>query len=148
MKKLLFTIFSISIIFTPNALAISSANVDIHNNVNSSSNSTSQTTSHTDITVETNGKVTHYESDKPGDVSVKSENGESEIKVNGVSVSSAPKNTSPSSTDSNSPTMTSKPTPINEAKEIEEKTNQVENLIEEVKEKIDSIQSILSSLFD
>lgn len=69
---------------TPSAYAATSANVEINNNV--SSNSNSQTNSYTNITVETNGQVTRYESDKPGNVEVKSTNGESSIKVNGEEV--------------------------------------------------------------
>jgi len=153
MKKVFLTIFSLSVIFIPTVFA-ETASVEIYNNVNTSSNnSTSKTESHTDITVETNGKVTRYESDKPGSVSVKSVNGESEIKVNGVSVSGTPKNLDDSSANISTPKPTDKldenEDKVNlEEKEIEKKTNQIEKLMDEIKAKFDEIGNIISSLFD
>ena len=145
-KTILFlTVFTI--LTSSTAFAESSATVEIHNNLNTNStNSNSTTKSHTDITVETNGKVTHYESDEPGSVSVKSVNGESEIKVNGVSVSSPPKEptSSPTTETSQSPT----PTINKEIEEVKEKANQIEEMINDLKEKIDDLKSSISSLFD
>lgn len=124
--------------------ATSSASVEIHNNVNSSSTSNSNVSSKTNITVETNGQVTHYESDKPGSVSVKSVNGESEIKVDGQTVTNTPQNTSATPTKDIS--QTPSPTPkLNE--EQKKQLNQIEIVFDEIKEKISSLQEKLSSLF-
>lgn len=65
--------------------AESKINVKVDNNVSSSSNSTTNT--NTNIRIEENGKITTYSSDKPESVEIKSENGVSEIKVNGQTVS-------------------------------------------------------------
>ncbi len=61
--------------------AESKVNVKVNNNVSASSNSTTNT--NTNIRIEENGKITTYSSDKPESVEIKSENGVSEIKVNG-----------------------------------------------------------------
>lgn len=76
--------------------AESKVNVKVNNNVTSSSDSTSST--NTNIRIEENGKITTYSSDKEESVEIKSENGISEIKVNGVSVSSSPASLSPKPT--------------------------------------------------
>lgn len=84
------------LILVPSAYASTYSNVKVYNSVGSNTNSTSQVTTKTNITTETNGQVTHYESDQPGDVEVKSENGNSTIKVNGQEVSTTQtKNQSP-----------------------------------------------------
>ena len=65
--------------------AESKVNVRVNNDFSSSSNSTSGTK--TNIRIEENGKITTYSSDKGESVEIKSENGVSEIKVNGQTVS-------------------------------------------------------------
>ena len=148
MIKVLVYIFSASIFlaFSTSTYAQSFAHVEINNNVGSSSNSKSKTTTYTDITVETNGKVTHYESDKPGSVSVKSVNGDSEIKVDGQTVSGSPTN-DPQIT--KEPSLTPNPTIDKKlTDEQNEQLNQVEKILENAKEKITSLQEKLSPLFD
>ncbi|MBI4098282.1 MAG: hypothetical protein HY426_04570 [Candidatus Levybacteria bacterium] len=86
------------------AFAESKASVKLNNNVSGSS--TSQINSETNIRVETNGEVATYSSKEPGNVEVNSVNGKSEIKVNGVLVSSSPNE--PTSEPTASPTA--KPT--------------------------------------
>lgn len=146
MIKVLLLTFSASVLIVSPAFAQSSAHVEVNNNVNSSSNSNSTTTTRTDITIETNGKVTHYESDKPGSVSVKSVNGESEIKVDGKTVLGSPTNDPELS---KQPSLTPTPTIEKElTDEQKEQLNQVEKVLEDIKEKITSLQEKLSSLFD
>lgn len=65
--------------------AESRVNVKVNNDVSSSTSSTSST--NTNIRIEENGKITTYSSDKGENVEIKSENGVSEIKVNGQTVS-------------------------------------------------------------
>lgn len=107
LKKIILT--SLFFVFASPTLAASSASVNVENNVSTNSNSSSQTTTHTDITVETDGNVSHYESSEPGKIEVKSENGTSEIKVNGEIVSGSPH--SPTSEPTNKPSHSPTPTP-------------------------------------
>lgn len=109
-------LFVMLILVTPALVyAESSASVKIKNDVSSTSNS--QVSSSTNIRIETNGDVTTYSSDKPEDIEIKSENGKSVIKVNGVVVSASP-------TDGQtSPTSTPVPDPTDE----EEDENEGEN---------------------
>ena len=99
MKKLLFLFLLSPFVLIQTALAQSSANVNINNSFSSSSQS--ETNVKTDIKVETNGHVTTYSSDKPENIEVKSEDGKSEIKVDGRIVSD---DSALSSTPSVSPT--------------------------------------------
>lgn len=85
MKKIFFLIL-LSLIFTPNVYAKSSATVKVNNDVSSSSNTNS--TIKTDIRIETNGNVTTYSSDKPGNIEIRSVDGTSQIKVNSKVVNS------------------------------------------------------------
>ncbi|MEK9176289.1 MAG: hypothetical protein AAB520_02480 [Patescibacteria group bacterium] len=132
-------------VFATPSYGASSANVNVENNVSSNSNSSSQVSSHTNITVETDGNVTHYESDEGGKIEVKAENGKSEIKVNGVTVSGSP-------TKSNSPTgitQTPQPTNEDEVNEDEQKINEnefTERIIEQLKRPIEIIKKIFSFL--
>lgn len=64
----------------------SSSRVTVNNNVNTSSNATSTTNSRTDIKIETNGNLQEYHSDKPGSISVQSDNGVSQVKINGATI--------------------------------------------------------------
>lgn len=146
MRKLTLLSLLIPIFFVQSALAESTATVKVNNNVNSSSTSNSEVKSHTEITVETNGEVTRYESDEPGSVSVKSINGQSEIKVNGETVSGTPQNIS--ATPTRNLSQTPSPTPIELTDEQKENLNQIEEILEDLKEKITSLQKSLSSLFD
>ena len=114
MKKLFFLLF---LAFPISNSYASSASVNVEQNVNSSSTSNSSVNSYTNIRVETDGKVTNYSTNEPGKVEVKSENGETEIKVNGqiVTPSIAKEISSP----------TAKPTEAK--KEIENKKRIKEN---------------------
>ena len=62
----------------------SSSHVEVHNEVNSSSSNTSTTTdgTRTHIRIETNGKVKEYDSDKPEDVTIQSEDGSAKVHIN------------------------------------------------------------------
>src|SRR3990167_3990458 len=102
MKKPFFLMLVFPFLITQTALAQSSANVKINNNVSGSS--ASDVASHTNITVETNGKTTTYSSDKPKNIEVKSVNGVSEIRVNGELISQ-----SPTQTATKTPTPTDEP---------------------------------------
>lgn len=64
----------------------SSSHVTVNNSVNSSSNSTNTSDSHTDIKIETNGEVKEYHSDDPGSISVQSDNGVAQVKINGATL--------------------------------------------------------------
>lgn len=130
----LIIIFS-ALVLVPNAFANSSSSVNINNNINSTSTSDSNINSHTDVTVETNGEVTHYSSDEPNQkVEVKSVNGESSIKVNGEEVSS-----SPTKTLSKTPT----PTPYEEINPTPSPILKIEEII---KEKFSFVQKFFSFL--
>ena len=65
--------------------AESKVNIKVNNDVSTSDNNTS--TVKNDITIETNGQVTHYSSNKPESIEINSIDGVSEIKVNGQTVS-------------------------------------------------------------
>lgn len=63
-----------------------SSHVSIHNSVNTSSTTQSTVTNgRTHIRIETNGKVKEYNSDKPGDVTIQSDDGTSRVHVNTTS---------------------------------------------------------------
>lgn len=137
-------VLAIFLVFLPisKALAESSASVNINNNINSSSTNNSEFKSRTEITVETDGEVTHYESDQPGNVTVKSINGKSEITVDDEKVTPNPTKTSE---EKQTPAPTITPTV---SKEIEEEIKGIRTIIEDLKEKITSLKESLSSLFD
>jgi hypothetical protein len=104
MKKLLPLI--ILMIIPASAYASEEASSTIVSHVNaSSSNGDSQVTSHTNVTVETNGKTTHYTSDEPNQsIHVQSNNGVSKIEVNGKEVTTPPEeNVTPGTSASASP---------------------------------------------
>ncbi len=94
MKKLLLGLIFLLI---PSSAYASTTSSTVINNVSASStNSDSQMSSHTEITTETDGKVTHYESDEPNkSIHVESTNGTSKIEVNGEEVSGDDKTISP-----------------------------------------------------
>lgn len=75
----------------------SHSEVNIKNSFNSTNNST--TTSKSSVTITTNGKTQHYESNNGEDINIKSDDGSSEVKiqnngsVKGSSVSATPKPT-------------------------------------------------------
>lgn len=87
MFKLLL-ILSLFFICVDSVNAESKVNVKVNNNVSSSTDSMSST--NTNIRIEENGKITTYSSNKGENVEIKSENGVSEIKVNGLTVSPSP----------------------------------------------------------
>lgn len=128
-------LFTIVFLALPSSVfAESSANVEINNQISASSNSSSTSTCKTSITTETNGKVTHYESDKCGNVSAKTENGETEIKENGVVVSgSNSNNPTKEPTVSSTAKPTEKPDDDEESKEANKNIfNAVENLLKKI----------------
>lgn len=139
MKKLALII--IATILTPSlAHAESSATVKINNNINSSNNSNNSVTSKTNISVETDGKVTTYSSSEPGNVEVRSVNGESEIKVNGEVVK---ENTSDSDDNiSKVPTLNPSAS-ISPTMSLEEKDREVKNIIEKIEELVKKLFSFL-----
>lgn len=128
------------LIATP-AYAETRANVNIVNNVNSPSSSDSKTT--TDITVETNGKVTNYKSEEPGSIEVNAVNDEHTIKVNGqvMQVTSNPSNPNTSQT----------PTPtINEDKDNDNINDELEKsmeFVEEQKSLIKTLEDLVRKVF-
>jgi hypothetical protein len=94
MKKLILGLIFLCI---PTTAYASSTSSTVINNVNASStNSHSQVTSHTDITIETDGKTTHYTSDEPNkSIRVESNNGKSKIEVDGKEVSGSDSEVTP-----------------------------------------------------
>lgn len=72
----------------------SRAEVNVKNSFNSTSNQTNTSTSHTSVTIETNGKVQHYESNNGEDVHIKSEDGTSEVNIQNKGTSNSNSNTS------------------------------------------------------
>lgn len=116
------------------------ASVNINNSVNTSgSNTNSNTKTETHIKIETDGKVTEYNSTEGGSVEVKSINGKSEIKVNGQMVSEHP-TTKPEA--SQGPTAITSPTSKAEKKDSE-KQNAIEKFIEKVDDAIEKLFSAL-----
>lgn len=104
MKKL---IFGLMFLVLPTSAYASSASSTVINNVNTTStNSNSQVSSHTEITTETNGKVTHYTSDEPNKtIHVESNNGQSNIEVNGNKVEGDNSTVTPTQTSTPMPTQ-------------------------------------------
>lgn len=86
MKKILLLLAFFTL--APEAYAKTTTTVKVNSDVSTSGNNTS--TVKNDITIETNGQVTHYSSDKPEDIEISSVDGVSEIKVNGENVSPTP----------------------------------------------------------
>ena|SRR3989344_3741458 len=101
------------LIITSPAFAESSATVKINNSISGSS--TSIINSETNIRVETNGHVTSYSSNEPGNIEVNSINGKSELKINGVIVSQAPTQIQ------TSPTKNATPSPTHDEKDSSDK---------------------------
>lgn len=130
MKKSALLILAFLILATP-TFAESTVDVRVKNNVNPSSNST--VNSNTDITVETNGKVTNYSSNKPVDVEIKSVNGQTEIKENGVVISKSPKAQA-----STTPTLTPQP------KDEDENGKDQKNIFDIFKDLFKTIFSLLA----
>lgn len=60
----------------------SSNNVNVYNKVGTSQSTDNSSQTNTHIRIEQNGKVQEYNSDKPGDVVVQSEDGNSRVEVN------------------------------------------------------------------
>lgn len=79
MKKIILILPLLLIV--PTADAKTTVNVKVDTDVSTSGNNEAKVEN--DIRVETNGKVTTYKSDKPESIEIKSEDGVSEIKVNG-----------------------------------------------------------------
>lgn len=113
MKKIIFLFAFIAL--APQAYAKTTTTVKVNNNVSTSGNNTS--TVENDITIETNGKVTHYSSDKPENIEIKSEDGVSEIKVNGEKVTPGINDNEVSV----SPTSTDEPEDDNENEQDDDK---------------------------
>lgn len=86
MKKILLLLAFFAL--APEVYAKTTTTVKVNNDVSISDNNTS--TVKNDITIETNGKVTHYSSDKSENIEISSVDGVSEIKVNGENVSPTP----------------------------------------------------------
>lgn len=121
------------------------ASVSIKNSANTSgTNSTNTSTQETHIKIETNGKVTEYNSDKPGNVEVNSVNGESTIKVNGETVSgNSNSNPTAEPTHEANPTASVSPSPKpSEESKNDEKQNAIEEFIETVNEAIEKLFSV------
>ena len=91
------------LIITSPAYAETRANVNIVNNVNSPSSTKIETT--TDITVETNGKVTNYKSEEPGSIEVNAVNDNHIIKVNGQVIQVTGANNNPNTSQTPTPTI-------------------------------------------
>lgn len=137
MKKKIVPFFLLFLVATP-AYA-NSASVNINNSVNTSGTNTNTTKSETHIKVETNGKVTEYNSNEPGSVEVKSINGESTIKVNGQTVSGTP-------TEEDVPTATASPTakPTSTPDDNEkEELSVIKKVLEEINETLEKILDVL-----
>lgn len=60
----------------------SNASVHISSDVNSTSNSTSSTDSHTHVEITTDGETKTYDSDKPEDVNIESNDGTAKVHIN------------------------------------------------------------------
>lgn len=86
MKKILLLLAFFAL--APEAYAKTTTTVKVNSDVSTSDNNTS--TVKNDITIETNGKVTHYSSEKSEDIEISSVDGVSEIKVNGEDISPTP----------------------------------------------------------
>lgn len=70
----------------------SKTNVEI--NTTTGSSNTSTPNSHTKVRIESNGKVTTYESDKPENIDLQSEDGTAKVSIkNGASITSTPTGT-------------------------------------------------------
>lgn len=150
MRKVLYLSLLTPLFIVTPAFAESSVSSVVENHVNASnsnSGSSSNVTSHTSITTETNGKVTHYESDQPNQkVEVKAVNGESTIKVDGEAVTGSPTkediSKEPSAAVSVHPTLSNQ-----QKEEVKENLNQIQIVLETIKAKINSLEEKLSSLF-
>lgn len=129
MKKIFLAVFLFFFLSLP-VYAKSTATVEVNSNVSGSRTSNIKT--HTNITVETNGKTTTYSSDKPENIEVKSVNGKSEIKVNGVSVSSSPGQ--PTSEPTTNPSV--KPTDQPEDEDDERDQRNIFDIFEDIFKKI------------
>ncbi len=138
MIKKIIPLFLFFLVATP-AYA-ESANVNITNSVNTTgTNSTLNSKTTTHIKVETNGKVTEYNSDKPGNIEVNSINGESSIKVNGETVSGNP---TAEPNDDQTPTTTKSPSPKPDQSNDKEKQNAIEEFIETIDSAIEKLFSV------
>lgn len=129
--------------FTVPAFAESSSNVEINNRVNINSDSSSKTNCQTKIRAETNGKVIDYESDDCGDISAKTVNGHSEIKVNGEVIVITGTTQNPNTSGTPTPT-------INEDKDNDKINDNLEKSIEFVEEKkslIETIEDLVRKVF-
>jgi hypothetical protein len=148
MKKVfLALILSVPVSFLTKQVAhASSASSTIVNNVNTSStNSKSTTTSHTDVTVETDGKVTHYTSDEPNkNIHVESNNGVSKIEVNGQEVSGSDDT---NSNDDQSSIVSKSPTPTTGTNHPTETDEAKQNSIEKIIMELEKIISFFKGLF-
>lgn len=115
-------------------------NVEINTNTNSSENSTNN--SHTKVRIESNGKVTTYESDKPENIDLQSEDGTAK-----VSIKNAPTGVNPTGTVS--ATEKSKEEIRERLKKAkEEAERKIEEAKEEQKNILDKIRDFLSQFFE
>jgi hypothetical protein len=143
MKKLLFLTPLLFLLFVSYTYAESEVNVKVSNDVNSSSTSQSENTTKTNIRIQTDDKVMEYESEKPGSVNIKSVNGETEIEEDGVKITP-----NPTKNLNKQPSITESPKPTSIKEQIEEKSNQLEKMMESIKEKFIYLQEKLFSFFD
>ena len=142
MKKLIILTPFLILFFASYAYAESEVNVRINNEVNSSSSTQEESKTQTNVRIETDGKVVEYESEKAGNVNIKSINGNTEIEEDGVKITPNPTNKL-----NKQPSISPSPIPTTIKEQIEEKSNQIEKMMESIKKQFNSLQEKLLSFF-
>ncbi len=138
MKMAVFLLLSSPLLIPLSAYATSNTNVEVSNNGGTSytnveiENNTSSTNvvtndSKTKVRIESNGKVTEYESEKPENIELKSEDGKTSVKINNESkVTTTPSSTTSAKDNEND-------------KKSEEANKEGKNILEIIKDFLENL---------